>query len=190
MKILIYLLLASLLFAGCLGGEPKVTAIDYPTEPENQAISAPEKTDESLDPTEPDKPVSEPLEKVDIFTSPWGDECDGFGDCGSSRDMKDCVKGHCVDVECKFKEDCTNADHCFNGKCYLESQLYAEFSKCGPDIGCQGKCENCKDGKRTCLVTGWSEEHKSMDYYLCVECQLDHDCNEGYSCEQHYCIRN
>lgn len=194
MKILIYLLLVSLLFAGCLAEEPsKVTVIDYPDEQLEDNTTTPDttETNESPAPSKPAKsPVSNSAEGIDVFTSPWGSECEWSGDCGSFKDMTDCVKGHCVNIECKFKGDCPNADHCFNGKCYLESELYGEFSKCGVNVQCEEKCDTCMDGTRTCMVTGWSEEHTSMDYYICVECSSDYDCSEGYSCEQKYCIKS
>lgn len=119
----------------------------------------------------------------------WGTECEDRYDCGSFSDRKDCVMGKCVDMECIFRDDCKEKDHCFNGKCYLESELYAEFPACGVNVGCNITCAGCGSGIRRCLVTGWGSGNESKDYYICVDCSRDYDCADGYKCVQNYCVK-
>ncbi len=128
--------------------------------------------------------------EVPTISNPdWGTECEYSSECGTFKEMKDCVKGHCVDIECKFKSDCKEKDHCFNGKCYLEDELYAEFTKCGVNEECDTTCVGCKSGKRSCIITGWSSGNESGDYYICAECTSDYSCSQGYACVNSYCVK-
>jgi hypothetical protein len=202
MKYAILVLL--LLMFGCLQpAEPgKVTEIDLPESNETSSAPStdssaadttsdePPETEDTNDPPEaPDETNTSDVPAPTISNSEWGTECEDSYDCGSFGDLKDCLMGHCVDIECIFTSDCKDEDHCFNGKCYLESELYAEFPSCGVNIGCNMTCSGCKSGKRRCMVTGWSDGNESMDYYICAECNSDYDCSEGYRCENKYCVK-
>jgi hypothetical protein len=118
----------------------------------------------------------------------WGTECEYRSECGEFGEMKDCVMGHCADIECIFRGDCKEKDHCFRGKCYLESELYEEFPECGVNVGCNMSCSGSKSGHRRCMITGWSSGEEGKDYYICTECNSDYDCSDGYRCVQNYCI--
>lgn len=124
------------------------------------------------------------------ITNPnWGNECEDAYDCEPYDSRTVCVMGKCEKADCIFRADCKEKDHCFNGKCYLESELYGEFPECGVNVGCNITCAGCESGKRRCLVTGWGSGNESKDYYICVDCNRDYDCAEGYKCVQNYCVK-
>ncbi len=205
MKYAIFILL--LLMFGCLAQEPgKVTELDLPNKTTDSGAAADSSASDTAsdsgaeagdagETSEPDTGSADAggtdggLVNPSAPSPDWGTECEDSYDCGSFNDRKDCVMGKCVDTQCIFRDDCKEKDHCFDGKCYLESELYAQFPECGVNVGCNITCAGCESGKRRCIVTGWGSGNESKDYYICTECNRDYDCLEGYRCVQHYCVK-
>jgi len=118
----------------------------------------------------------------------WGTECEDDYDCEWSED-EECEYGFCVVQECIFSSSCPEGNHCFNGKCYSEPELYEEFPECTINMAyCEIDCPTCEAGKRDCIMTGHSEGDVSVDYRICVECLMDSGCSEGNVCVDSYCV--
>jgi len=131
----------------------------------------------------------EPVPAEEGSAVTWGDECENDFECSFS-DNEDCEYGFCVVQECTFASDCPENNHCFNGECYSEAELYAEFPECFLNmLYCDIPCNNCFKGERKCILTGYSSGEVSVDYRICVECaNSDEDCSEGYRCVDSYCV--
>ncbi len=185
MKIMIYLLLASLLFAGCVVSEQE--SVSDSTEPASEPGTTPESTENQESQDEmPD--VTETEDDV------WGTECEKSWDCGSFDDLKDCVRGHCVDIECNFRSDCPEGtEFCFDGECLMKSDLEEKFETCCADQSndeclCHGVCENCDDGEYTCTFTSSGSGDEQTTTAICTECMFDSSCKEGFACVKHRCV--
>ncbi|MFH1685788.1 MAG: hypothetical protein ABH983_05800 [Candidatus Micrarchaeota archaeon] len=118
----------------------------------------------------------------------WGAECEDDYDCAWSKN-EECEYGFCVTQECVFSSSCPEGNHCFNGNCYSETELYEEFPECTINLmHCEIDCPTCEAGQRDCIMTGHSDGNESAEYRICVECTMDSGCSEGNICVDSYCV--
>jgi hypothetical protein len=193
---ILLLLIGSLLLAGCAAdagveeteaaGDGAVPGFVEDTT-EEDVTAAPE--EEEPPPADVQDDTTEPTPQPTAEATEWGTECSNDYDCAWDQNEA-CKRGYCVPQECVFSSSCQpEKDHCFNGKCYTEAELYAEFSKCAVNIFyCDIVCDGCKEGKRSCIMTGHSSGETTVEYRICVDCTTDNNCIEGYRCVDHYCV--
>lgn len=193
------LLIGSVLLAGCAAdagveetqapataGEEATTTDVADGAAEDGVTAAPE---EEPPPAQAENETTGPAEQPEAEAAEWGTECSNDYDCAWDQNEA-CKRGYCVAQECVFSSSCQpDKDHCFNGKCYTEAELYAEFPECTVNmLYCDIECDGCKEGKRSCIMTGSSSGETTIEYRICVDCTTDNNCIDGYRCVDHYCV--
>ena len=134
-------------------------------------------------------------EKEEPAAEGWGIECENDFDCGSFRDLVECVKGYCEEVECIFISDCPEGtEFCYDGVCTTEAELHEKFETCcankmEDECLCHGTCENCEKGEYSCILTSSGSGEEEHSAFICVECIMDSGCKEGFACVRGKCIQ-
>ncbi len=112
---------------------------------------------------------------MDEHADGMGVEPSGSGSSGDSG-VKSCV----VMQQCGSGDDL-----CWQGRCWTEDQLFAEYEKC-QDMKCDHlDCPECESGHEQCTIA--TSAGSSM-YRVCVDCVRGTGCKPGFECEKGRCV--